>query len=106
MNKDQFMKQLDDKVETMARFINEVLQPRNDTNINLLEDFKKVLANYQKEENIQVLKKLREIESRPIIEGAETDFTSGMSLSLDGQYHSLGELIIDIEDLVFEIEKI
>ena len=106
MNKEQLAKQLNDKVETTFRFIDVVLHPRSDVNLSLLEDFKKVLVNYRKSKDIQVLLELRSIDSRPVPEGAKTDYTTGMSLQLDGEYQSLGDLINEIEDLVFEIERI
>lgn len=106
MNKEQLTKQLNDRVETTLRFIDEVLRQRNDTNLSLLEDFKKVLVDYRKSKDIQILLKLRSIDSRPVPEGAKTDYTTGMSLQLDGQYQNLGDLINKIEDLVFEIERI
>jgi hypothetical protein len=106
MNKEQLTKQLNGKVETTLRFIDEVLHPRSDVNLSLLEDFKKVLIDYRKSKDIQILLKLRVIDSRPVPEGAKTDYTTGMSLQLDGEYQSLGELINEIEDLVFKIEQI
>lgn len=106
MNKEQLTEQLNDRVETTLRFIDEVLRPRNDMNLSLLEDFKKVLVDYRKSKDIQILLKLRSIDSRPVPEGAKTDYTTGTSLQLDGEYQNLGDLMTEIEDLVFKIERI
>jgi len=105
-NKKKLVNQLNDKVKISNRFIGEVLLPRDDVNKILLNEFNNVLIEYQKTRKIEILKKLREIDSRPSLEGADTDFTTGMSLPLDGEYTALGQLIIDIEELVSKIEKI
>ncbi len=106
MTKTELMEKLDEKVKETNRFIGEVLFPRNDTSKPLLSEFRNVLSTFQKNHEVNGLKKLREIDSRPVPEGRKTDYTAGMSLSLDGDYKSLAELILEIEDLVFEIEKL
>lgn len=104
MNKN-LLEKLNNKIEITIRFIDEILYTRNDVNKSLLENFKKVILDYQKSGEIGKLKKLREIDSRPTIEGSKTDYTTGIPLPLDGEYTSLMELLSEIEDLVFEIEK-
>ena len=103
--KKKLLEKLNNKIQIAIRFIDEVLYTRNDVNKPLLEEFKEIIFDYQKSEGINKLKKLREIESKPAIEGASTDYTTGISLPLDGKYISLRDLINEIEDLVFEIEK-
>ncbi len=105
MVKEELIKKLNEKVETTIRFIKEVLSPRRETTKILLNEFEDVLINFQKERDINILKKLREIDSRPTTEGATTDYTVGISLPLDGKYMSLSELVLEIEDLVFEMEN-
>lgn len=104
MAKEGLKSKLDDKAELAVRFIGEALYLRDDVNKSLLDDHKAVLLSFQKSGDINILRELRAIEARPIHEGAKTDFTTGMSLPIDGEYTSLGQLILEIEDLVFEIE--
>lgn len=103
--KSELVSRLDGKVERTIRFINDVLRPRKDTDSKLLDEFRNVLVKYQKQGEVRILKELREIDSRPAPEGAVADYTTGTSLPLDGQYISLMELLMDIEDLAVEIER-
>jgi len=104
MTKEELTRELNNKVKMTIRFIDEVLISRDDITKPLLMEFRNVLTDFQNNLDIYILKQLREIDSRPVPEGVETDFTTGISLQLDGKYTSLSELMLEIEDLVFRID--
>lgn len=96
---------LNKTIEKAIRLI-DVLYGRSESNKELLDEFKAVLLDYQENGDLIISRKLREIDSRPSKEGADTDFTTGTSLQFDGRYVSLQDLILEIEDLVISIESI
>lgn len=106
MNKKELLINLDQNISLTIKFINEMLYPRNEVDHSKLNEYTKVLKEFQKNNNLTILYKLSEISSRADIEGSDTDYTEGTSLNFDGKYTSLRGLLLNIEDLIFEIEKI
>jgi hypothetical protein len=104
--KEKLKNNLDEKASLMLRFIKEVLINRDETNKEKLNELEDILFKYFETQDINILHDLQKIESRPVPEGVETDYTTGISLPIDGKYTSLMELINDIEDLVFKISEI
>lgn len=104
-DKNELTADLKNTVNRMDRFISEVLMPRPDLNKKLLSEFKEVLREYQVSNDLGVLYRLVEIDNRPAVEGADTDYTTGTYLPLDGKYTSLMDLISEIQDLVTKIRK-
>ena len=103
--RDEKIDKLDGLVSRTRRFISDILIPRNDVNKQDLSEALDVLTDYNHKGDMGILTKIRKIESKPTREGAATDYTFGMSLQLDGEYLSLRDLALEIEDLVFEIQK-
>lgn len=103
--KNELEGRLNQAVNKMNRFILEVLTSRNDVNKKLLNEFEKVITDYKKDNNIETLYRLIEIDNRPVQEGSDTDYTTGTSLPLDGEYTSLMKLMNKIQDLISEIRK-
>lgn len=94
------------KASETLRFIREKLKPRNDVNQKLLDEYEAVLEEFLRKGNIDILTKLKEIESRPTSEGADADFTDGTSLEFGGEYKALRDFFSEIEDLVLEYRRI
>lgn len=103
--REQLINRLTKKTMLMERFISEVLMSRNDVNKSKLNEFKTVLHEYKAEKEPEILYKLFEIESRPDMEGAPADYTTGMPLPIDEEYTSLMKLINDIQDLITKIRE-
>jgi len=87
-------------VEKIVSFIREYLYPRKDVNHSVLDRYNSILLEYQKSKNLDGLIKFRDVYYRPSREGANTDFTEGTSVNVEGDYKSLMSLFDELEDLI------
>lgn len=97
--KQEIAKQLKEKILKTVRFIQAKLSPRSDVNQSLLDEYEETLKKFEKIEIEKFLEELRQIKNRPIPEGAETDYTEGISLEFEGEHKMLMEYLDEIEDL-------
>lgn len=100
MNNIEYLSTINQLVKKLLAFISQVLYPRNDMNKVLLDQYKDLFTNYINTNNIDGLLRYRDIYHRASPEGAETDFTEGTSLPLNGEYTSLAELLDQLENLI------
>ena len=104
-NKKLLYEKLNSKINLMLKFIDENLISRNGVNKKLVVEFRNVLIKYKKSRILDDLYEITKINSRPSQEGEATDFTTGISLSIDGNYTTLMNIIMDIEDLISALRK-
>lgn len=91
---------LGQKVSKTIRFIQEKLRLRNDVNQKLLDDYEEALEGFSKMALGEFQGRLAQIRSRPTPEGAEADYTEGLSLEFEGGHKSLGDFLLEIDDLL------
>lgn len=102
MNKSEAINIIDECVSEIVDFIKTFLYPRKDVNHQILDRYISVFSKYQKSKNTDDLTKFRDVYYRPSIEGADTDFTEGISLNVGDNYKSLMSLFDELEKLIMQ----
>jgi len=106
-NKNQLMIKLREKILEVRAFIKEKLQPRNDVNRALLDEY---LALFEKSDGRDIetfwekfCKARYQCASG---EGEGADYTEGTSVDFREKNVSLGDYLLEIEDLIIDIRKV
>jgi DNA-directed RNA polymerase subunit RPC12/RpoP len=81
------------------------MQKKQSFNIDLLMEYKKVFENFLESEKIDDLKEINKIFYRPSLEGAETDFTTVTIVNFTNKSVSLGDQLMQIQNLITNIEQ-
>jgi len=94
------MEALKKVVELMEKVVKD-LEKESSSNKKILTEYKVVISEYNETGQIDVLKGLRKISCSPSIAGEDTDFTEVTPVKLGQDYIALGEILSEIEDLLF-----
>jgi hypothetical protein len=102
-SKEDFLTILKQKVVIANQLCDHLIKVQS-TNMGLIKEYQDVFNVYLKTENIDDLKKINGIFFRPSLEGSETDYTTITSVNFNNRNISLGDLIMQIQDLITSIE--
>lgn len=103
-SKEDLLKILKQKVDLANQLCDYLLKTQSMNN-NLINEYRNIFIKFLQKENLDGLKEINKIFFRPSMEGAETDYTTITLVDFNNERISLGNLIMQIQNLIISIES-